>query len=258
VSRTLPELEILGPDADAASGPGLPPLLFVPGLGHAAGCWDNWRQAASEAGYPAYAMSLRGHGASTGSLLASRLQDYRDDVLRVTAQLPEPPVLVGHSMGGLVSLMAAARQRVCGLVLVASVASRPGVGSFLSVARRHPGDAAQMVIGRTLPMRPEYLYEDLDDATARRWIAGTGHEAPLAQHQIIFHRPPKPPLGDPPILCLAATADRLVPLADVKDTARRYGAALHQFDRIGHNMMQDGGWEKVWADAEAWLRRVIR
>jgi len=257
VTRTLPELEVLGPDAPAASGSGLPPLLFVPGLGHTARCWDNWRTAASEAGYPAYAMSLRGHGASTGSLLTSRLGQYRDDVVRVASQLPTPPVLVGHSMGGLVSLMAAARHRVRGLVLVGSVASRPGLGSFLSVARQHPGDAAQMVVGRTLPMRPEYLYEALDRATARRWIAETGKEAPLAQHQIIFHRPPKAPVGDPRILCVAATADRLVPLADVKHTARRYGAALHQFDGIGHDMMQDGGWEAVWSDVDAWLRRVI-
>ncbi|GHE76075.1 alpha/beta hydrolase [Amycolatopsis deserti] len=258
MTRRLPELEVLGPDTSAASGSGLPPLLFVPGLGHSARCWDNWRMAANQAGYLAYAMSLRGHGASTGPLLTSRLGQYRDDVIRVAAQLPAQPVLVGHSMGGLVSLMAAARHRVRGLVLVASVAARPGVGSFLSVARQHPGDAIQMVVGRTLPMRPEYLYEALDRASARRWIAEAGKEAPLAQHQIIFHRPPKAPLGDPRILCVAATADRLVPLTDVKDTARRYGAALHQFDRIGHNMMQDDGWEIVWADVHAWLRRVIR
>ena len=37
-----------------AADEGLPPLLFVHGLGHGAWCWEHWLDAAAAAGYPAY------------------------------------------------------------------------------------------------------------------------------------------------------------------------------------------------------------
>ena len=42
-----------------------PPLLFVPGFGH--GAWafaEHWLGHAAGRGFPAYALSLRGHGGS--------------------------------------------------------------------------------------------------------------------------------------------------------------------------------------------------
>jgi len=60
-----PTLEVL----HTATGPDLPetpPLLFAHGLGHDASCWDDWRATAAEDGYPAHAVSLRGHGNSGG------------------------------------------------------------------------------------------------------------------------------------------------------------------------------------------------
>ena len=49
------------PDVDD----GRPPVLFVPGFGH--GAWafaDHWLEHTAARGFPAYAMSLRGHGTS--------------------------------------------------------------------------------------------------------------------------------------------------------------------------------------------------
>ena len=250
-----PDLELRGPGPGRADG--RPPLLFVPGLGHEAGCWDQWRTAAGAAGFPAYAMSLRGHGTSTGRLTTARMRQYRDDVIRVARSLPETPVLIGHSMGGLVAAMVAAKIPVRGLVLVASVPGRPGIGPFMRVARQHPADALGMFIGKTLPLRQEYLFAGLDVVTAAAYVADCGKESPVAQTQIVFHRPPAPPIGDPPILSLGATADRLVPIRDVRATARRYGGELVEFDEIGHNLMQDVGWEQPWAVLEEWLQREV-
>src|SRR5580765_7987487 len=79
-----------------------PPLLFVHGGYCDAWCWEPyflpWFAAQ---GYPAHALSLRGHGASGGhgSLFVAGLDDYAADVERVMAQLDIHPVLIGHSMG---------------------------------------------------------------------------------------------------------------------------------------------------------------
>ena len=253
MSRREPALEVLSSEPPAPTGK--PPLLFVPGLGHEARCWDNWRAAAADAGYPAHAMSVRGHGNSEGNVRRSVLSQYRDDVIRVAGTLPEPPVLVGHSLGGLMVAQAMSRHEVRGVVLVATVPARPALGSLLAVARQHPLDAAGVLAGRSLALRHEYMFEHLPAAAAEEHVQRCGPESPWAQFQLLLHRRPAPPRAGTPVLVLGARRDRLVPIADVRATARRYDAELVEFDDIGHNLMQDVGWEKTWAALREWLDR---
>jgi pimeloyl-ACP methyl ester carboxylesterase len=42
------------------------PILFVHGAWHGAWCWENFLPYFADRGYGAYAVSLRGHGASQG------------------------------------------------------------------------------------------------------------------------------------------------------------------------------------------------
>ncbi len=75
------------------------------------------------AGLRVLAIDLRGHGASrlpTQPVNRTSWRDFSDDLQQVLAYLNGPPVVLsGHSMGGTVSLMAAATlpERVKGLVL---------------------------------------------------------------------------------------------------------------------------------------------
>lgn len=248
---THPKLEVISRTPSRPTGK--PPLLFVHGLGHAAWCWENWMDAAVSAGYPAHAVSLRGHGGSEGALRTSRLGHYVSDVVRTAATLPEPPVVVGHSMGGLVTQMVMARHRVRAGVLVAPVPAHPAVGSLLSVARQHPVDALRIVAFRSLPLRASYLFNRLDAATAEAHSDRMGPESPLAQYQLLLHRPQPLPVGGAPVLVLGTPEDRLVPIGDVRRTARRYGALLEEFPGMGHDLMLDDGWEKPFDAVERWL-----
>src|SRR3954470_14682429 len=186
-----------------ADDQGRPPLLFVHGLGHGAWCWENWQGAAANAGYASYAVSLRGHGGSSGRLRTSRLGHYVDDVIAVATSLPAPPVLVGHSMGGLVVQQTLARYAARAAVLVAPIPGHPAVASLATIARRHPLDALRIVVGGSLPLRPEYLFHELDDDAAGNHADRCGAESGLVQYQLLMHRPAGPPLGSPPILVLA-------------------------------------------------------
>jgi pimeloyl-ACP methyl ester carboxylesterase len=250
-SITPPHLEVLS--SLPAVDEGLPPLLFVHGLGHGAWCWQHWMRGVADAGHPAYAVSLRGHAGSPGRVRTARLSQYVADVVSVAESLPRPPVLVGHSMGGLVVQQALAVTRARAGVLVASVSHRPAFGSLWSVARRHPVDAAKICVGMTLPMRTEYMFENLTEDEARPFVAQTCPESPIAQIQLLAHRPaPVPPAGVP-MLVLGTPQDRLVPISDVRRTATRYGATLHEFSGIGHNLMLDRGWERPLATLVDWL-----
>ena len=67
--------------------------------------WDeNFLPYFARRGYAAHAVSLRGHGRSEGHqhLHTWRLSDYVADLTQAVATLPAPPVLIGHSMGGMV------------------------------------------------------------------------------------------------------------------------------------------------------------
>jgi pimeloyl-ACP methyl ester carboxylesterase len=237
------------PDHDT----GRPPVLFVHGLGHGSWCWEHWLDAVAAAGYPAYAVSLRGHAGSPGRLRTARLSQYVDDVVATAESLPGQAVLVGHSLGGLVVQKALARYEARAGVLVAPVPAHPALGSLLSVARQHPADALRMMAGGTLPLRPEYLFAELDAAEARRHADRCGAESALAQFQLLLHRPARPPRGGAPILVLATPDDRLVPIADVRRTAARYGADLREFPGMGHDLMLDRRWREPLDALLEWL-----
>lgn len=249
-----PTLEVIS--RKPANPSGSPPILFVHGLGHAAWIWQHWLDAAAAAGYPAHAVSLRGHGGSGGMLRTSTLGDYVTDVVRTATALPEPPVLVGHSMGGLVAQLVMARYPVRAAVLVAPVPWHPAVGSLLSIARQHPTDALRIVAFLSLPLRPSYLFERLDPATARGYSDRMGPESPLVQYQLLMHRPPGTPVGGAPVLVLGTPEDRLVPIADVRRTARRYAARVQEFPGMGHDLMLDEGWERPFGAMERWVSEV--
>jgi pimeloyl-ACP methyl ester carboxylesterase len=244
-----PLLEVIERIPDRVSGKRT--LLFVHGLGHGAWAFEHWLEAAADAGHPAYAVSLRGHGGSAGHLRTARLAQYVEDVVRTAESLPDKPVLIGHSLGGLVVQKALTRYPAPAAVLVAPVPAHPAAGSLLALARQHPTDALRIMAGGTLPMRPEYLFAELDPAEARRQADRCGAESPIAQFQLLLHRPAAD--TGVPMLVLATPDDRLVPIADVRRTARRYGAELREYPGMGHDLMLDRRWREPLEAMLAWL-----
>ena len=61
-------------------------------------------------GYRVHALDLRGHGDSGGTVRGTTMQDYVDDVKTVVDGLGlSTPIVIGHSMGGLIALMYASQ-----------------------------------------------------------------------------------------------------------------------------------------------------
>ncbi|KAF9684119.1 hypothetical protein SADUNF_Sadunf04G0084700 [Salix dunnii] len=83
-----------------------PPLVFVHGSYHAAWCWaEHWLPFFSGFGFDSYAVSLLGQGESDApaSPVAGSLQTHAGDVADfIQKKLTFPPVLLGHSFGGLI------------------------------------------------------------------------------------------------------------------------------------------------------------
>jgi pimeloyl-ACP methyl ester carboxylesterase len=109
-------------------GAGDPPLLFVHGLACNRGFWPSQLSHFS-AHHRVIAIDLRGHGGSDAPPQRYTMQGFADDLAWMSDRLgAERPVLVGHSLGGLVAieLAAAAPKRLRAAVLIDSVLLPPG------------------------------------------------------------------------------------------------------------------------------------
>ena len=248
------DLEIL--DRQPAADTGRPPLLFVHGHGHGAWAFEHWLTAAAEAGHPAYALSLRGHGGSPGRVRTARLGHYVEDVVRTAESIGPSTVLVGHSMGGLVVQRALTRYAAPAAVLVTPVPAHTAVVAYLGIARRRPLDALTMAVGGTLPMRPEYLFSELPPDRALPYTERCGPESALVQYQYLFRLPTRPPLGNPPVLVLAGGDDRLIPLRGIRATAARFSAPLREFPGMGHDLMLEPRWREPLQAILEWLAEL--
>lgn len=107
-------------------GAGAPPILFIHGLGESTASWTACMQHLRDR-YQVVALDLLGHGRSPvpddpAEYTRDRALADIDDVI---AELGDRPVLVGHSLGGYLSL--------------AHAATRPGVARGVVVINTGPG-----------------------------------------------------------------------------------------------------------------------
>lgn len=85
------------------------PLVLIHGSWAASWMWQVYTPMLTQAGYPVYALDLRGHGKSSGSLEGATMEDFVSDISAVITELGiQRPTIIGHSMGGLIALMYAA------------------------------------------------------------------------------------------------------------------------------------------------------
>nr|WP_246189328.1 alpha/beta hydrolase [Pseudoxanthomonas kalamensis] len=88
-----------------------PALLFAHGFGQTRHAWQRSAQQLARLGYPGLTYDARGHGGSgcNPAGLAYAGEQFTDDLIVLAGEQPQPPVLVGASMGGLFGLLAEAR-----------------------------------------------------------------------------------------------------------------------------------------------------
>ncbi|HLL64541.1 MAG TPA: alpha/beta fold hydrolase [Micromonosporaceae bacterium] len=245
--------EVLSARADEDST--LPPVLFVPGFGHGAWAYaEHWLEHAAERGFPAFAMSLRGHGGS-GPAPDADLRAYVHDVVQVAAGLPRRGVLVGAGAGGLVVAMALARYPARAGVLVAPAFG--GVATAWTALRRNPGGTLPGLVGGGVRLRSGQLFSaELPDATAKSYESRLGRASGRAQRQLLRRQEPETPVGDPPVLVLGSPDDRVVAPAELERVARRYGGAPLLFPGMGHDLMLDARWREPIEAILDWLQKA--
>jgi pimeloyl-ACP methyl ester carboxylesterase len=247
---------------------GRPPVLFVHGAYSAAWIWEYFLNLFAERGYPAYALSLRGHGGSEGDLASASFGDYVDDVELAAKAIDADPVLVGHSMGGLVvqhylahggkakAMVALASAPPSGLRSAALYMTMfaPDVLFQLSLLQSlGPNWASPAVIGRA-------LFSSKSSAESNdKLLQKLQRESPRASAELLAPPALTPPQADdrPPVLVLGGDADVFLPCSAMRETADIWQTELDLLEGAPHGLMIDTAWRDIIAEKIiAWLNAI--
>lgn len=246
-----------------------PPLLFIHGGYCDAWCWEpHFLPWFASRGYPSYAISLRGHGASGGreSLFVASLDDYVADVERVRAALPAPPVLIGHSMGAAIIERLLATSAVPAAALLAPVppgglgpvASRLLVWQPEYLVNMQRLDAPHLAGDVLAALRPMYFSADVAPDILAQAVTHLCVESPRALLDLTLPvGRARGPRTAPPCV-LGATDDRIATPGDVKATALFYDTTPTMVPGLAHMMMLERGWQSVAQPLLEWLERDVR
>ena len=115
-------------------------IFMIHGMCGGPWVWDNYQTAFESAGWRCVTPTLRHHDVDPRDppppqLGATSLLDYAGDLIAEIGQLDAAPVLVGHSLGGLLAQIVAARVPCKALVLLGSAAP----AGRLPLDSRNPG-----------------------------------------------------------------------------------------------------------------------
>ena len=237
-------------------------VVAVHGIWVGAHVWRLLGPYLAAHGYATYAVWLRHHqpGADHRRLEGLGLRDYAEDVAAVLREL-DRPVLVGHSMGGLVGQIAAAMSEPSGLFLLSSA---PPFGipviprlSLLPTSARHflgrPFDASPMQ-----PFADEVFLERLSreqraEVTARR----VPEPRRLARQLALWPPVVRRSRIRCPVFVGAGDDDPVITPWVTRRIAARYRVIPTFYDGRGHMPNLEPGWKSVGDDLMRWIERFV-
>lgn len=243
------------------------PLLFVHGSCHAAWCWaENFLPYFAEKGFSSHAVSLRGHGTSDGgeNLQWTSVADYVEDVFQTARQLPETPVIIGHSLGGLVVQKFLEKYAATAGILLAPSPANGMLRSGLRLYLQNPVLFTKVFLTRDVQIiyeTPELVKKNLfsadaDDAKIAEYTERLGKESFRAFWEMIYNLP-KPKKVKTPILVLGGENDVIVPPREIEKTARAYRADYKIFSDTAHDLMLERNWQTVADFMIGWLQKTV-
>jgi pimeloyl-ACP methyl ester carboxylesterase len=240
------------------------PLLFIHGTLHTASCWDvHFLDYFAQHGYASHAVNLRGHGKSEGweKLRWTRIADFVEDLTNAVRQLPSPPILIGHSMGGFIIQKYLEDHDAPAAVLLSSPSPTGLLPTAIRNARRQPWVFAKLSL--TFSLLPfiatpqlvgqAFFSKDLPEEQLLEYWKQTQDDSFMAFLDMVALDLPKPEKVKTPLLVLGAARDNMIGPREIEATARAYNTQAEIIPDVAHNSMLERNWQAVADRILAWL-----
>ncbi|WP_033344652.1 alpha/beta hydrolase [Catenuloplanes japonicus] len=257
------------------------PVIFIHGLWLHATSWNTWIDTFTTEGYAPIAPGWPGDPDTVAEARENpeSIADHGiDDVVAhyagIIRALPEAPILIGHSFGGMIAqkllgqnlgraAVAIDAAQIKGVLPLPLSALRATLPVFKNPANRHravslTAEQFRFAFGNAIP-------QEESDALFAQWtIPAPGK--PLFEAAASNFSPHSPAAVDTanasrgPLLLMTGGRDNTVPEAVVRATLKQYRHSdaitdLTEFPGRGHSLTIDSGWTEVADTALTWLRR---
>lgn len=229
--------------------------------------FEAFRAPFEATGYTVSTPDLRGHGPGdkASAVVGVSMRDYASDIVEVIKAQPRPPVLIGHSMGGLASAMAAAKVPVAALILLApsppwgiaggtleeagSAMALYALGPFWAQAIEPDRFVAQLYsLDRMAPEDSRRVVKQMRPESGRAMFETLNWWLDPFMTTAIAHGAVKAP-----VLTLVGERDLIHPPSTVRQTAAKLGAEVEVFPGMSHWLVAEPGWDRVAAACLAWM-----
>lgn len=237
------------------------PVLFVHGYFATATVFTAWLPFFAARGVPAFAVNLRGRAGSRMSFDLGRasINDFVDDASKVARHLGSP-VVVGHSMGGLIAQRLAERGEVHAVVLISPAPPRgisvmsprlaikqlkylPAIFRSREVVPARE-DLREIVFNRVPASMQDAILDELvpDSGRAGKEMSISG--VPVDRDRIRC-----------PVLVIGARDDHFIPVSIAERVAKRYGAPIRILEGRGHMSIIEPAWEALAESVDEWIEQ---
>ena len=251
-------------------------LFMINGMYAGPWMWENYRGWFEARDWRCLAPALRHHDNRPGDppdprLGAVSLLDFAQDLEDEIRRLDRKPVVMGHSMGGLLAQILGSRGLAEALVLLAPAAPAGIPVMSPSVTKSFLEQFLQWGFWR----RPVLMsYADsrfgamnrLPEEDARRIYDRYVHESGRALFEMGLWPLDRKRASrvdaariDVPVLVLVGDQDRMTPPAVARKIAAKYRSVstLKVLPGHGHTLPAEPGWEEIAAFIEGWLMQAV-
>jgi len=251
-------------------------IVMIHGMWGGGWCWDHYKAFFEKRDYRCITPTLRYHDMNPNDEPDPRLGtvsliEYADDLEKVIKKLDVPIILMGHSMGGLLTQILASRNLADAVVLLAPaspygiLALTPSVvRSFWSTLTtwgfwKKPGrqtfrEASYSTLG-VLPTDVKieefdrFVYESGRAAfEIGFWYLDSKKASKVDESKVTC-----------PVLIITGTEDKITPASVVRKISDKYNevAVYKEFENHGHWVIGEPDWEKIAEYTSDWLNKVL-
>ena len=251
-------------------------IFMIHGMWGGPWYWENYKGLFEKEDYHCVTTTLRFHdmdpkNTPNPQLGTTSLLDYAEDLEREIRQLGVKPIIMGHSMGGLLTQMLGSRGLAKALVLLTSaspagiMALKPSViKSFWSVQTswgfwKKP---MRQTFNEAIYSMLHLLPSDEQKETYEKFVYESGRAA--AEIGYWLFDPKGASKVDEskvtcPVLVVASAEDRITPASVAQQVAKKYKAVstYKEFESHAHWVIAESGWQEIAEYVAGWLEQVL-